>query len=62
MKQVRTVTKTLGIHTTLILTVLISSVPFYWAAQSSIKFTRDTISKIPTLWGFEVTADPYRRF
>ncbi|MBW2377042.1 MAG: carbohydrate ABC transporter permease, partial [Deltaproteobacteria bacterium] len=39
-----------------------SSVPFYWAAQSSIKFTRDTISKIPTLWGFEVTADPYRRF
>ena len=36
--------------------------PFYWAAQNSIKFTRDTISKIPTLWGFDVTADPYRKF
>ena len=62
MKQVRAVTKTLGIHTTLILTILISSVPFYWAAQNSIKFTRDTISKTPTLWGFDITADPYRRF
>ena len=62
MKKVRAVTKTLGIHTTLILTILISSVPFYWAAQNSIKFTRDTISKTPTLWGFDVTADPYRKF
>jgi ABC-type glycerol-3-phosphate transport system permease component len=62
MKRVRAVTKTLGIHTTLILMIIISSVPFYWAAQTSIKFTRDTISKIPTLWGFEVTADPYRAF
>ena len=62
MKQVRAVTKTLGIHTTLILTILISSVPFYWAAQNSIKFTRDTISKTPTLWGFDITADPYRKF
>jgi len=62
MKQVRAVTKRAGIHTTLILMILISSVPFYWAAQNSIKFTRDTISKIPTLWGFDVTADPYRKF
>jgi len=62
MNQVRAVTKTLGIHTTLILTIVISSVPFYWAAQNSIKFTRDTISKTPTLWGFDVTADPYRKF
>ncbi len=62
MKKLRAVTKTLGIHSTLILAILISSVPFYWAAQTSIKFTRDTISKIPTLWGFEVTADPYRQF
>jgi len=62
MKQVRAVIKTLGIHTTLILTIVISSVPFYWAAQNSIKFTRDTISKTPTLWGFDVTADPYRKF
>jgi len=62
MTQVRTVTKRAGIHATLILMVLISSVPFYWAVQNSIKFTRDTISKIPTLWGFDVTADPYRRF
>ena len=62
MTQGRAVAKTLGIHATLILAILISSVPFYWAAQTSIKFTRDTISKIPTLWGFEVTADPYRQF
>ena len=62
MKQVRAVTKTLAIHTTLILTILVSSVPFYWAAQNSIKFTRDTISKTPTLWGFDITADPYRKF
>ncbi len=62
MKQVRAVAKTLGIHTTLILTIVISAVPFYWAVQNSIKFTRDTISKTPTLWGFDVTADPYRKF
>lgn len=54
--------KTFGIHGTLVLMALISSVPFYWAAQTSIKFTRDTISSTPTLWGFDITADPYRKF
>lgn len=58
----RNIFKTLAIHTTLLLTVIITSVPFYWAAQTSIKFTRDTISSKPTLWGFDVTADPYRKF
>jgi len=62
MTQGRAVAKTVGIHAALILAILISAVPFYWAAQTSIKFTRDTISKTPTLWGFDVTADPYRKF
>ncbi|MEL7156916.1 MAG: carbohydrate ABC transporter permease [Actinomycetota bacterium] len=51
-----------AIHLTLLVFVLVSSVPFYWAAQNSIKFTRDTITSTPRLWGFAVTADPYRRF
>lgn len=54
--------KTLSIHTTLLVFVMITSVPFYWAAQTSIKFTRDTIKSEPTLWGFDITADPYRKF
>jgi len=62
MSQLRANAKTIGIHGTLLLVVLITSVPFYWAAQTSIKFTRDTISSTPTLWGFDVTADPYRKF
>ncbi|MEC7403269.1 MAG: carbohydrate ABC transporter permease [Actinomycetota bacterium] len=49
-------------HTTLLITVVITSLPFYWAAQTSIKFTRDTIRSEPTLWGFDITADPYRKF
>ncbi len=62
MTQVRDYFKTFSVHTTLILLIIVTSVPFYWAAQTSIKFTRDTISSTPTLWGFEVTADPYRKF
>ena len=62
MKTTLASLKTLGIHGTLLLTIIITSVPFYWAAQNSIKFTRDTISSTPTLWGFDVTADPYRTF
>ncbi len=54
--------KTFGIHGTLALMAILSSIPFYWAAQTSIKFTRDTISSKPTLWGFDITADPYRKF
>ena len=53
---------TFGAHATLILAVALSSVPFYWAFQNSIKFTRDTITRVPKLWGFSVTADPYRKF
>ncbi len=62
MKQLRAAVRTLGIHTTLLIAIAVSSVPFYWAAQNSIKFTRDTIRSTPTLWGFDITADPYRKF
>ena len=54
--------KTFGIHGTLVAMAVLSSIPFYWAAQTSIKFTRDTIRSTPTLWGFDITADPYRKF
>ena len=62
MNQLREHAKTVGTHGVLILVIVITSVPFYWAAQTSIKFTRDTIKSTPTLWGFDVTADPYRKF
>jgi len=62
MKQLRSYSKTAGIHGALLAVIIVSSVPFYWAAQTSIKFTRDTIRRKPTLWGFDVTADPYRKF
>ena len=54
--------KTFGIHASLAVMAVVSAIPFYWAAQTSIKFTRDTISSTPTLWGFDITADPYRKF
>lgn len=62
MNENQPLVKTLAIHATLLFTILVTSVPFYWAAQNSIKFTRDTISSTPKLWGFSVTADPYRKF
>ena len=62
MKNLREHIKTASVHSTLIVIILATSVPFYWAAQTSIKFTRDTIRSKPTLWGFDVTADPYRKF
>ena len=62
MNRLQDISKTIGIHLTLIITIIITSIPFYWAAQNSIKFTRDTISNTPTFWGFDITADPYRKF
>ena len=62
MTKVRAHFKTASVHTTLLITVVITSLPFYWAAQTSIKFTRGTIRSEPTLWGFDITADPYRKF
>ena len=62
MTKVRAHFKTASVHTTLLITVVITSLPFYWAAQTSIKFTRDTIRSEPTLWGFDITADSYRKF
>lgn len=62
MSTRRSTINTLAIHTIMMVTVVIAALPFYWAAQNSIKFTRDTITSIPKLWGFSVTADPYRKF
>ena len=62
MKQLRAAANTMGIHTSLLIAIVVSSVPFFWAAQNSIKFTRDTIRSTPTLWGYDITADPYRKF
>jgi len=62
MNKRQSYAKTFGIHATLILTIVLTSVPFFWAAQNSIKFTRDVISSTPTFWNFDVTADPYRKF
>lgn len=58
----RALANRVGIHLALLITITLTSLPFLWAAQNSIKFTRDTISKTPTLWGYDVTADPYRAF
>lgn len=54
--------KTISIHATLFCVIVVTSIPFFWAAQNSVKFTRDTITSKPKLWGFDVTADPYRKF
>ena len=44
MRLIKQRITTFGAHTTLIIAVALSSVPFYWAFQNSIKFTRDTIT------------------
>jgi multiple sugar transport system permease protein len=62
MNSVRNVANRIGIHGALLITITITSIPFLWAAQNSIKFTRDTITSTPKLWGYDVTADPYRTF
>lgn len=59
---IRKLANRIGIHAVLLITITITSIPFIWAAQNSIKFTRDTIKSTPTLWGYDVTADPYREF
>lgn len=62
MMTIRKLANRIGIHAVLLITITITSIPFIWAAQNSIKFTRDTIKSTPTLWGYDVTADPYREF
>ena len=62
MSSARSYVNRIGIHGVLLITIAITSIPFLWAAQNSIKFTRDTIRSTPTLWGYDVTADPYRTF
>lgn len=62
MMTIRNLANRIGIHAVLLITITITSIPFIWAAQNSIKFTRDTIKSTPTLWGYDVTADPYREF
>lgn len=51
-----------GLHTTLILLMIWSVVPFLWTFQTSIKFTRDVAAKTPVLWGYETTASAYNSF
>lgn len=50
------------LHLTLGVLVVWSVTPFVWALQSSIKFTRDAVSRTPVLWGYEVTSNAYRAF
>ena len=49
-------------HSTLIVLVIWSILPFSWAVQSSIKFTRDVARKEPVLWGYETTSSAYNKF
>jgi len=49
-------------HTTLGLLVIWSVLPFAWAIQSSLKFTRDVARKEPVLWGYETTSSAYNKF
>ena len=49
MKQLRDYSKTAGIHGTLLAVIVVSSVPFYWAARTSLKFARDGIRRQPAL-------------
>ena len=51
-----------GVHAVLLTLVVWSVVPFLWAVQTSIKFTRDVASKTPVLWGYETTANAYNSF
>ena len=52
----------LALHLTLTALVVWSVLPFVWALQSSIKFTRDALTRIPVLWGYEITSGAYRAF
>ena len=49
-------------HTTLIILVIWRVLPFTWAIQSSIKFTRDVAAKKPVLWDYETTSSAYNSF
>jgi multiple sugar transport system permease protein len=50
------------LHGVLLVIVLWSTTPFIWALQTSIKFTRDAVTRVPVLWGYEPTAGAYRAF
>ena len=50
------------LHTILVILVVWSVLPFLWTVQTSIKFTRDVLSKEPVLWGYETTANAYKAF
>jgi len=54
--------RSFGRHSTLIVLVIWSILPFSWAIQSSIKFTRDVARKEPVLWGYETTSSAYNKF
>ena len=54
--------RTFGVHSTLLVLVVWSVLPFLWTFQTSIKFTRDVAKKEPVLWGYETTANAYNAF
>jgi len=52
----------LGVHGTLMLLLVWSTLPFLWTFQTSLKKTKDVIAKEPVLWGYEPSAGSYRKF
>ncbi len=57
-----TFVRRVGIHGPLLILMVWSIVPFLWAIQTSIKFTRDVSAKTPVLWGYETTSSAYNSF
>jgi len=49
-------------HGVLAVLVIWSVLPFAWAIQTSIKFTRDVAQREPVLWGYETTSSAYNKF
>ena len=52
----------LAVHSTLIVLMIWSTLPFLWTFQTSLKLTRDVIAREPVLWGYETSANAYRKF
>ncbi len=58
----RRVARRVPLHVTLVVLCIWSVLPFFWTVQTSVKFTRDVLSREPVLWGYETTANAYRAF
>jgi len=57
-----TVLSRIGVHGTLLILMIWSTLPFLWTFQTSLKSTRDVIAREPVLWGYETSANAYRKF